>query len=143
MIYTAIASAHCPNIDTVAKKLASQTRGIRESQMAILDYFTSQMEGTLKDTLSAFKAARLFCPQKVHTMQPIAADLDSLKSYPLSMIKVNCPCIHLSVLTLTPIFAPLSGGGGVLRIDRPGRHVLERFCWFNRLLLHLSVLSLC
>ena len=91
MIYAAIASAHCPNIEAVAKKLVSETRGIRELQMiqyaqkAIqpgLDYFRSQMEGTLKDTLSAFKAARLFCPQKVHTMQPRAADLDSLKSFP-------------------------------------------------------------
>ena len=73
MIYAAIASAHCPNIEAVAKKLASETRGIRESQMiqyaqkAIqpgLDFFRSQMEGTLKDTLSAFRAAHLFCPQK-------------------------------------------------------------------------------
>ena len=47
-----------------------------------LDYFKSQMEGTLKDTLSAFKAARLFSPQKAHTMQPRAIDLDSLKSFP-------------------------------------------------------------
>ena len=58
---------------------------IQYAQKAIhlgLDYFRSQVEGTLKDTLSAFKAARLFCPQKVHTMQPRAADLDSLKSFP-------------------------------------------------------------
>jgi hypothetical protein len=91
MIYAAIASTHCPNVEAVAKKLASETRGIRESQMlqyaqkAIhpgLDYFRSQMEGTLADTLSAFKAARLFCPQKAHTMQPRATDLDALKSFP-------------------------------------------------------------
>ena len=47
-----------------------------------LDYFKSQMEGTTKDALSAFKAARLFYPQKVHTMQPRATDLDSLQSFP-------------------------------------------------------------
>ena len=90
-IYVAIASAHVPNVEAVAKKLATEIRGIHESQMlqyaqkAIqpgLDYFKSQMEGTLKDALSAFKAARLFCPQKAHTMQPRAADLDSLKSFP-------------------------------------------------------------
>ena len=33
MIYAAIASAHCPNVKAVAKKLASETRGIREPQM--------------------------------------------------------------------------------------------------------------
>ena len=90
-IYAAIASAHIPNVEAVAKKLATEIRGIHESQMlqyaqkAIqpgLDYFKSQMEGALKDTLCAFKAARLFCPQKAHTMQPRAADLDSLKSFP-------------------------------------------------------------
>ena len=90
MIYAAIASAHCSNVEAVAKKLTLETR-LRESQMlqyaqnAIqpgLDYFKSQMEGPLKDTLSAFKAARLFSPQKAHTMQPRATDLDSLHSFP-------------------------------------------------------------
>ena len=37
---------------------------------------------TLKDTLSAFKAAHLFSPQKAHVVQPRAVDLDSLKSFP-------------------------------------------------------------
>ena len=59
MIYAAIASAHCANVEAVAKKLTLETR-LRESQMlqyaqnAIqpgLDYFKSQMEGPLKDTL--------------------------------------------------------------------------------------------
>ena len=84
MIHAAIASAHCPNVEAVAKKLTIETR-LRESQMlqyAIqpgLNYFKSQMEGPLKDTLSA---ARLFSPQKAHTMQPRATDLDSLHSFP-------------------------------------------------------------
>ena len=91
MIYSAIASAHCPNLEAVAKKLASEVHGVSEPQMlhyaqkAIqpgIDYFKSQMEGTQKHTLLAFKAARLFYPQKVHTMKPRAADLDMLKAFP-------------------------------------------------------------
>ena len=47
------------------------------------DYFKSQMEGTLKDTLAAFKAARLFSPQKAKGPHHAASvDLDSLKSFP-------------------------------------------------------------
>ena len=59
-IYAAISSAHCPNVEAIAKKLATEVRGVNETQMiqyaerAIqpgLEYFKAQMEGTLKETL--------------------------------------------------------------------------------------------
>ena len=46
-----------------------------------LDYFKSQMEGSLKGALDAFKSARLFSPYKAQTMKPVASDVDSLKSF--------------------------------------------------------------
>ena len=94
MISAAIRSAHCPNVEAVSKKLVTEVRGLRVQQMkqyaqnAIqpgLDYFKSQMEVTLKNTLSAFKAARLFSPYKVNSMNPAASDVDSLKSFPFLM----------------------------------------------------------
>lgn len=75
----------------VAKKLAMETRGVSKPQMLwyaqnavqpALDYFKSQMEGPLKDTLSAFKSARVFSLQQAHIMQPRAVNLDLLKSFP-------------------------------------------------------------
>ena len=94
MIYAATGSAHCPYVVAMAKKLALETREVSEPQMlqyvqnAVqlgLDYFKSQMEGPLKDTLSAFKSAHVFSPQKAHIMQPRAVNLDSLKSFPFFM----------------------------------------------------------
>ena len=94
MIFAAIRSGHCPNVEAVAKKLVTEVRGLRVQQMkqyaqnAIqpgLDYFKSQIEVTMKKTLSAFKAACLFSPYKVNSMNPVDSDLDSLKGFPFLM----------------------------------------------------------
>ena len=63
----------------------NETQMIQYAERAIkpgLDYFKSQMEGNLNETLLKFKYARFFFPQKVHTMLPRATDLDSLKPFP-------------------------------------------------------------
>ena len=90
-IFVVIHSGHCPNVEAISKKLAQEVRGVRENQMKQyaqnviqpgLDYFESQMEGSLKGALEAFKSVRLFSPHKAHTMKPVALDVDSLKSFP-------------------------------------------------------------
>ena len=63
----------------------SEPQMLHYAQKAIqpgIDYFKSQMEGALKHTPLACKAACLFYPQKVHTMKPRAADLDVHKAFP-------------------------------------------------------------
>ena len=46
------------------------------------DYFTQKMTGELKDLVSAFKAAKLFCPQRVVEIGPTAIEVDSLQVFP-------------------------------------------------------------
>ena len=45
------------------------------------NYFREKIEGELGGLVEAFKAARLFCPQKVIEMQPTANSVDSLKAF--------------------------------------------------------------
>lgn len=47
-----------------------------------LDYFKNQMDVKVKEALTAFKAARLFSPQKVDSMQPSTLDIDCLSAFP-------------------------------------------------------------
>ena len=47
-----------------------------------LDYFQKQLQTSLKASLAAFKAARLFNPCKVQQMKPDAASVDQLISFP-------------------------------------------------------------
>ena len=47
-----------------------------------LDYFEQQLQTSLKAPLSAFKAARMFSPSKVTSLNPSASELDSLLAFP-------------------------------------------------------------
>ena len=44
-------------------------------------YYTNCLQGSLKEPLEAFKAARLFVPQKVQEMLPDATSIDSLTAF--------------------------------------------------------------
>ena len=62
-----------------------------------LDYLKQQEQSSLKAPLAAFKAARLFCPDKINLLRPTAADIDSLLAFPfldmatLSLLKEELP----------------------------------------------------
>ena len=47
-----------------------------------LDYFLTKFTQDLSDSVAAFKAARLFVPQKVVEMQPNANAVDDLAVFP-------------------------------------------------------------
>ena len=47
-----------------------------------LDYFNQQLQSSLKDSLTAFKAARLCNPCKLHQLNPDASSVDQLGSFP-------------------------------------------------------------
>ena len=63
-----------------------------------LNYFLTKFTQDLSDSVAAFKAARLFVPQKVAEMQPNANAIDDLAVFPflndpalLSQLKVELP----------------------------------------------------
>lgn len=62
-----------------------------------LDYFNQQLQSSLKDSLAAFKAARLFNPCKVQQLNPDASSVDQLGSLPfvtskeISNLKAELP----------------------------------------------------
>lgn len=83
-----LCAAHTPNIFAVADKLSGGVAHTKQllvnhAQQCIhpgIDYFNRQVSTTLQRSLSVFKAARYFCPQKMYVMQPSASSLDSLKA---------------------------------------------------------------
>ena len=106
----AIRTAHTPNLDAIARRLSdsadrsllqrafppSRSRGSTANQSLQqrivqygtacvqpgLDYFERHFNSSLKDALSAFKAARYFSPLKMNNIQPNAEAIDALKAFP-------------------------------------------------------------
>ena len=66
-------TAHYPNVRAVAERLVSSNRRTLQQWNAYASncmkgaqqYFTEKINGELSGLMEAFKAARLFCPQKV------------------------------------------------------------------------------
>lgn len=90
-VIASIQTANTPNLRAIAEKLCGSVPSNKQlllnhgklcAQPAI-DYFNRQLASTLQRPLAAFKAARLFCPQKIYDMQPNAAGIESLKAFPL------------------------------------------------------------
>ena len=98
-VRVAIHTAHTPNLDAIARRLSdsadrsllqrafppSRSRGSTCTSQPLqqrivqygtacvqpgLDYFEKHFNSSLKDTLSAFKAARYFSPLKMNNIQP-------------------------------------------------------------------------
>ena len=82
---------HFPNTDAVINQLFSgqpvhitqQWRAYAESCVQNgFDYFCDRFGGILSSTVAAFKAARLFLPQKIRSLQPDASVVDTLRLFP-------------------------------------------------------------
>ncbi len=80
-----------PNTDAVINQLFSgkpayviqQWREYAESCVQDgFDYFSNRFGGVLSSTVAAFKAARLFLPQKIRSLQPDASAVNSLRQFP-------------------------------------------------------------
>ena len=74
-IVASIEVGNTPNVDAVVKSvtesvpIAQQAALVTYAKSCIqpgIDYFLSQLQSSLKVPLEAFRAARLFCPFKVH-----------------------------------------------------------------------------
>ena len=85
-VLNAINTAHYPNVTAVVERVAGGNRGAAQQMSTYAsscvkgaqDYFTQKMTGELKDLVSAFKAAKLFCPQRVVEIGPTAIEVDCL-----------------------------------------------------------------
>ena len=82
---------HFPNTDAVIRQLTmGQPAHTAQTWKTYaqgcvqpgFDYFINRFRGQLSGTVAAFKAARLFLPQKISTMQPVASEVDTLKVFP-------------------------------------------------------------
>ncbi len=70
--------AHAPNVKVIARVVSQGAPSVKQQLIDYakrcvqpgLDYFHHQLGSSLKVPPQAFKAARLFSPHKVHTMQP-------------------------------------------------------------------------
>ena len=67
-------------------------------------YYSDCLQGCLKEPLAAFKAARLFVPQKVQEMLPDANSIDSLTAFPF----LNCPSTLENLKQELPQYLALS-----------------------------------
>ena len=88
-VTAAIHVANTPNVNAVVRSLTSSpavnqqlTAYARACVQPGLDYFEQQLQTSLKAPLSAFKAARMFSPSKVTSLNPSASELDSLLAFP-------------------------------------------------------------
>ena len=93
-IQAAIHAGHMPNVMAVVEHLSrSTTVQPQQAQQQLvayansciqpgMAYFQQQLHSSLKHSLAAFKAARLFSPQKVNLIQPNAAAVGDLAVFP-------------------------------------------------------------
>ena len=72
------------------------------------DYFERHLNSSLKDALKAFKAARLFSPQKLQDIQPTARAIDALNAFPffssseIDELEQELPIYLAKVIDLSP-----------------------------------------
>ena len=89
-VLNAITTAHYPNVTALAERMSAGDRRVFQQWMAYAancvqgaqQYFVRKMTGELKDLVAAFKAAKLFWPQRMVEMCPTAVAVDSLQVLP-------------------------------------------------------------
>ena len=81
--------ANSANVQAVAKSVTSSLQVQLQLEAYAkacvhpgLNYFQQQVQSSLKAPLAGFKAARLFCPDKINLLRPTAAGIDSLLAFP-------------------------------------------------------------
>ena len=85
-----IHAAHLPNTQAVIHTIARSNSAAAQQLMVYakkcvepgLKYYQDRFAGELSCVVAAFKAARLFLPQKVDEMKPDASMVDTLKAFP-------------------------------------------------------------
>ena len=113
--------ARYPNLEAVTQRLSS---GNMQVQQQLINYATScvkpgiqyyidRLNGCMQTPLAAFKAARLFSPQKVQEMQPDCTAVDTLLAFPffyqttLEDFKTELPNYLAAVEDVNPTYDPI------------------------------------
>ena len=97
ILYASVSNQHYPNVVAVVK---AEVKGNATHEQQLINYsiacvqpaydnFYLKFNNDLKPVLDAFEEARLFSPSKFHELKPSAADIDCLKSIPISEFKTN------------------------------------------------------
>ena len=81
---------HYPNVQAIAQMLSEGSPVIVQQWVGYaktcvkpgLQYFLNKFSEELRSSVAAFKAARLFLPQKVVELKPDVAAVDSLQAFP-------------------------------------------------------------
>ncbi len=117
-----IRTAHFPNLTAVSTKLSAGNstllqRYVQYGRACVqpgLQYFLTRFTQELKDSVAAFKAARLCVPQKVTEMKPDASAIDALAKFPflndpttLSHLKTELPDYLAKATDVSGDMAPL------------------------------------
>ena len=117
-----IRTAYFPNLTAVSARLSAgnPARAQQFEQYGRLcvqpglDYYVTKFTQDLSDSVAAFKAARLFVPQKVTEMQPNANAIDGLAVFPflnnptiLSNLKLELPEYLVKAEDVSADMAPL------------------------------------
>ena len=115
LVYS-IQLAHLPNLNRIAGILSQEQTTIKEQLVQygsscaqpVFSYFLTKFQVDLKPAVDAFKAARLFWPQKINDLNPDSEAIDSLRAFPflqdqvlLSNLKAELP--HYLVSTVDPL----------------------------------------
>ena len=121
-VRAAIHAAHTPNVQAIARKLAASVPTLQQQLIDYgracvepgIQYFQTQLTSSLQHSLSAFKAARLFSPQKLQVMQPNVNAIDSLNIFPflnstsiLDGLKAELPTYLARSVDIDPNFSCL------------------------------------
>ncbi len=109
-----ISSVYYPNIAAVSQSLAPGNPHAQQQYIAYamscvqpgINYFKSKFGDDTKPPLSQFKAMRYFSPARIHELQPLASDIDSLSAIPF----LNDSSVIAGLKTELPTYLARSNG---------------------------------
>ena len=85
----AVRVGHTPNTEAVIRSMPSQSSVqqryrsyARSCMQPAMDYFKGLLDSSLKETISVFKAVRIFNPQKVAMLKPDVSHVNALQVIP-------------------------------------------------------------
>lgn len=105
-LFSSIELHHYPNIDAIAQMLSGGSNQTFQQWVDYaftcvrpgLQYFKDKFSEEMRGSVEAFKAARLFLPQKVVELRPDVVAVDSLKAFPF----LNKPAVLFNLKSELP-----------------------------------------
>lgn len=110
----AVAVDHYPNTNAVAREVANgdvaiYNQLVEQAKACIrpgLNFYQQKFSVQFRDTVRAFKAARLCCPVQVQALRPTSASLEELRNFPF----VNNDATMASLAQELPLYIAAADG---------------------------------